>query len=153
MDIRVAMENHHGNVRRALEYACVTKGVVDGAKQPGFSAASWDPLRALVSVHDFVRVGNFKETMRWDEYVSFLTGWASAAEWDCSFKRITEAGGLVFLELEERSAFGEFSNSVNSLSVYEFTQEGAIRRIDVYLQMALPPSALPDAYEGVAISE
>ena len=43
---------------------------------------------------------------------------------------------MVFLELEERSRVGEFSNAVDSLSTYEFTDIGKIRHIDVYLQMA-----------------
>ena len=37
-------------------------------------------------------------------YVTFLTKWATSSRWECSFKRITEKQGVVFLELEERSA-------------------------------------------------
>jgi hypothetical protein len=112
-----------------------TKRLVDAAKLPGFSVDSWAPLAALVAIDAFERVGPFKEVMKWPAYVDFLTDWATSSEWECSFKRITETGGLVFLELEERSTIGDFSNSVNSLSVYEFDGSETIRHIDVYLQM------------------
>ena len=84
--------------------------------------------------------------MNWQEYVAFLTGWASSSEWDCSFKRVTESGNTVFLELEERSRIGDFSNSVNSASIYEFNDAGKITRIGVYLQMALPDPEMLASY-------
>ncbi|MDV3125865.1 hypothetical protein M1247_13130 [Mycobacterium sp. 21AC1] len=152
-NLREAIDNHRGNARRALEYAAITKSVVDSARQPGFSESSWNPLRELIAVDEFVRVGNFKEIMRWDEYVAFLTGWAANAEWECTFKRITESDGLVFLELEEHSVVGEFDSMVNSLSVYEFGDTGKITHIDVYLQMALPSADMLKSYDGVEISE
>ena len=68
------------------------------------------------------------------------------------FKRITEVDGMVFLELEEHSRVGDFSSIVNSLSVYEFTDDGRIRHIDLYLQMApLQPEKLK-SFEGVGRS-
>ena len=132
------MDQHDGNARRALNYAATTKSVVDRSKEPGFCRDSWNPLRDLVNTGEFLRVGNFKETMDWDDYVAFLTGWAASAEWDCTFQRVTEQDGRVFLQLEERSTVGEFNSVVNSMSVYEFDDDQKIRRIDVYLQMALP---------------
>ncbi|WP_179473570.1 hypothetical protein [Mycolicibacterium vinylchloridicum] len=134
-----------------LDYSALMKRLVDEAKQPGFTTESWSPLADLIDTANFVRVGNFKEVMNWAEYVSFLTNWATSSEWDSSFKRVTEVGNVVFLELEERSRIGEFSNSVNSLSVYEFDTAGKITRIDVYLQMALPDPDMLASYEGVEI--
>lgn len=134
-----------------LDYSALMKRLVDEAKQPGFTTESWSPLAELIDTANFVRVGNFKEVMNWAEYVSFLTNWATSSEWDSSFKRVTEVGNVVFLELEERSRIGEFSNSVNSLSVYEFDAVGKITRIDVYLQMALPDPDMLASYEGVEI--
>ncbi|WP_106400272.1 hypothetical protein [Actinocorallia populi] len=144
---------HTGLSRKVLEYGLTTKHLVDRAKNPGFSAADWAPLAELVAVEEFERVGNFKEVMNWAEYVEFLTGWATSAEWECSFKRITERPGLVFLELEERSEVGDYKSVVNSVSVYEFDEAGKIRHIDVYLQMALPENDMLKSYEGVRISE
>ncbi|NTY59383.1 hypothetical protein [Mycolicibacterium sphagni] len=137
--------------RTVLDYSELMKRLVDQAKQPGFTAQSWAPLAELIDTENFVRVGNFKEVMNWGEYVTFLTNWATSSEWDATFKRVTEAGDVVFLELEERSRIGEFSNSVNSVSVYEFGSTGKIVRIDVYLQMALPDPDMLASYEGVEI--
>lgn len=152
-DLRELVKQHDGHSRRVIEYALTTKVLVDNAKGSNSSAQDWDPLRELVAPDEFVRVGNFKETMDWDEYVAFLTNWASAAQWDCAFRRITETNGLVFLELEEFSAVGDYRSAVNSLSVYEFNDADKIRRIDVYLQMAMPAPQLLESYDGVSISD
>jgi hypothetical protein len=152
MPLQEIRDRHSGNARTVLQYAITTKELVDSAKASGFTAESWNPLRELIAVDEFVRVGNFKEVMDWDGYVAFLTNWAPNAEWDCTFKRVTEHDGVVFLELEERSSVGDFHSVVNSLSVYEFTSEGKVCRIDVYLQMELPSPELLKGYEGVEIS-
>ena len=151
-EIADVIDGHTGRSRTVLEYGLITKSLVDRAKEPGFTTANWAPLAELVATDEFVRVGNFKEVMNWTEYVDFLTGWASASQWEGLFKRVTEVGGLVFLELEERSSVGDFSNVVNSVSVYEFDESDKIRRIDVYLQMALPDNAMLGSYEDVRIS-
>jgi hypothetical protein len=129
---------HTGRSRTVLEYAATTGRLVGEAKQPGFTEAGWAPLAELVDTENFLRVGAFKEEMDWAGYVGFLTGWATTSEWECTFKRITEHGDLVFLELEERSTVGDFNSVVNSLSSYEFSDDGRIRRLDLYLQMAYP---------------
>lgn len=143
---------HMGRARTVLQYCAVTKQLVDEAKKPGFSVDSWGPLAELVAVGEFERVGAFKEVMKWPDYVEFLTGWATSSGWECSFKRITEADGCVFLELEERSEVGEYSSVVNSISVYEFTDDGRIRRIDLYLQMAPPQPEMLKSFAGVDLS-
>ncbi|GAA2725029.1 hypothetical protein [Actinocorallia aurantiaca] len=153
MELQEVIKEHTGLSRKALEYGLTTKRLVDGAKSPGFSTADWAPLAELVAVDEFERIGNFKEVMNWQEYVEFLTGWATSADWECSFKRVTEKPGLVFLELEERSRIGDYKSIVNSVSVYEFNEAGKIRHIDVYLQMALPGNDMLKSYEGVQISE
>lgn len=132
------LAQHTGRSRTVLEYAATTGRLVGEAKTPGFTDAGWAPLADLVDTENFHRVGAFKEEMDWAGYVAFLTGWATTSEWECTFKRITEHGDLVFLELEERSAVGDFRSVVNSLSVYAFSDDGRIRRLDLYLQMAYP---------------
>lgn len=151
-DIDDVIDDHTGRARTVLEYCRTTGELVQAAKRTGFTADSWSPLAELVDTEAFVRVGNFKEVMNWQEYVMFLTSWAASSDWECSFKRITEHDGVVFLELEERSRVGDFSNSVNSLTVYEFTDGGRIVRIDVYLQMALPDPDMLKSYDGVEIT-
>ncbi|WP_077087713.1 hypothetical protein [Mycobacterium rhizamassiliense] len=135
MNVADVIDSHAGRARTVLQYSLITKRLVDEAKKPGFSVDSWAPLAELLATDEFERVGAFKEVMTWSDYVNFLTNWAMSSEWECSFKRITESDGRVFLELEERSKVGDFSSVVNSLSVYEFTDEGKIRHIDIYLQM------------------
>jgi len=152
-DIEDVIGQYTGLPRTVLEYGLVVQKLVTAAKDPGFGVHSWAPLGELVAVDDFVRVGNFKEVMNWQEYTSFLTGWAASAEWDCSLRRISQTGEVVFLELEERSQVGTFESVVNSLSVYEFSTDNLIRRIDVYLQMELPSPELLAGYDGVEISQ
>jgi hypothetical protein len=120
-----------------LEYSRTMKRVVDRAKQPGFTEADWAPLAELVAVDDFERVGAFRELMDWRQYTGFLTQWASASEWESTFRRVHEWSNIVFLELEERSNIGGRVDVVNSLSVYEFNAAGKIRHLDIYLQREL----------------
>jgi hypothetical protein len=132
-----------------LDYSQITKHLVTAAKRPGFSIDSWSPLAELLDIKAFNRVGPFKDAMNWPDYVNFLTHWAQSSDWDCSFKRITEIGNMVFLELEERSKVGAHSSAVNSLSVYEFNGTGKIHHVDVYLQMELPSSDMLKSIESV----
>lgn len=148
-DVSDVIDNYSGRCRVVLEYSQLMGQLVEQAKQPGFSEASWAPLEEMIAVDEFSRIGNFKEQMNYAEYVAFLTGWAMSSDWECSFKRVTEHDGVVFLELEERSRFGDFSSVVNSISVYEFNAAGKIRHIDIYLQMELPPQEMLQNYEGV----
>jgi hypothetical protein len=119
-----------------MEYRDIMKRLVDQAKQPGFTVASWAPLAELIAVDEFERVGNFREVQNWQQYAAFLTDWARASEWDSTFRRIHESSGVVYLELEERSTIGDRKTVCNSVSVYEFNQAGKIRHLDIYLQYA-----------------
>jgi len=151
-DISAIIDGHTGRARTVLDYSQVIARLVGEAKEPGFSQERWAPLAAMIDTTRFVRVGNFKEVMNWEEYTAFLTSWAAGADWECSFKRITEQGNLVFLELEERSRVGDHCNAVNSISLYEFDEAGRIIHVDVYLQMPLPDLAMLQCYIDVAIS-
>ena len=135
LDVDTVVGDHTGHVPDGPRYTLEMKRIVDRAKQPGFDARSWEPLARFVATDTFDRVGPFKDTMNWPEYVAFLTGWAPRRHWECSFRRITEAGDLVFLELEERSEPDDPTAAANSLSVYEFDDGGKIHHLDVYLQM------------------
>ena len=143
------INNYNGLAHKVLNYSQLIKQKVDEAKQPGFSIESWEPLANLIDTKNFTRVGNFKEEMTWESYLQFLTGWAQTSEWDCSFKRVTEYGSTVFLELEERTIMGGVASTVNSFSVYEFNDQGKIYHVDVYLQMELPSPEMLKSYDGV----
>ena len=45
MSLQEIAERHRGNAATVLQYAITTKEIVDGAKAPGFSVQSWNPLR------------------------------------------------------------------------------------------------------------
>lgn len=151
-EIDAVIDQYSGKSRIALDYSQIIKSLVDGAHAGTDFSSYWEPLAALVAPEEFVRVGNFKEVMNLQEYTSFLSNWAPAAEWECSFKRISEIGNIVFLELEERTRAGGIGSTVNSLSVYEFSDENKIHHVDIYLQMPMPDLALLKGYEGVNIS-
>jgi hypothetical protein len=145
-DVAEVVGDYEGLARKVLDYSLIMKRLVDEAKKPGFTEASWAPLAELVAVDAFERVGNFLEVMDWPTYVAFLTRWAVSSGWECSFKRITEKDGVVFLELEERSDAGGHKSVVNSATVYEFDAAGKLRHLDVYLQMAMPDPEMLKAY-------
>ena len=145
-------QGYSGLARKALDYTLKMKRLVEEAKQPGFSVENWEALAGLVDTASFERIGNFKEVMTWQEYSEFLTRWAPSAEWDCTFRRVTEGDKLAILELEERTTAGPHSSTVNSVSVYEFDNAGKIVHIDIYLQMPLPDPAMLQSYEGIEIS-
>lgn len=151
-DLDDVIGDYTGLSRKVLDYSKVMKQLVDAAKQPGFAVESWAPLAAMVATDNFERVGNFKEVMRWDDYVQFLTGWAMHSQWECSFKRVTEGDNVVLLELEERSVAGGMSSVVNSVSVYEFDGAGKIAHLDIYLQMPMPDPEMLKSYEGIQIN-
>ncbi|WP_200844775.1 MULTISPECIES: hypothetical protein [unclassified Novosphingobium] len=144
--------NYTGLTRKALDYGETIKALIDASKNAGFDPVRWDELGAFLNIPTFERIGNFKEVMDWQTYRNFLVDWAPAADWECSFKRVTEIGNLVLLELEERTVMGGAKNEVNSLSVYEFDDLGKIRHLDIYLQMALPDPAMLASYADVNIA-
>ncbi|MDT3443300.1 MULTISPECIES: hypothetical protein [unclassified Pseudofrankia] len=152
-DVDEVVGDYTGLSRVVLDYTRLMKRLVDAGKRPGFDVDSWTPVAELVDVEGFERVGPFKEVMNWPDYAAFLTTWARTSDWECSFRRITEVGNVVLLELEERSRIGEHSSIVNSATVYDFDDDGKIAYLRVYLQMALPDPEMLKSYEGIKISE
>lgn len=152
-DLDEVIGDYTGLSRVVLEYTRLMKKLVDAGKEPGFSVDSWAPVAELVAVDSFERIGPFKETMNWLEYAGFLTQWAQTSAWECSFKRVTEVGNLVLLELEERSTVSGISSAVNSATIYDFDPDGRIYHLAVYLQMQLPDPETLRSYEGIRITE
>jgi hypothetical protein len=137
-DVEAVVDGYTGLSRTVLDYTLEMKRIVDRAKGPGFGPGSWDPLAGVVATGEFVRIGPFKDEMTWPGYVDFLTAWAPHSHWECSFRRITENGNVVFLELEERMAPGDSAGAANSLSAFDFDDAGRLRRLAVYLQLPTP---------------
>jgi hypothetical protein len=117
--------------RTVLDYQETMKRLVPTVR----ASADWDPLVQFVAVDEFVRVGTFLEVQNWPQYTEMLTQWASATDsFETTVKRISEFGGLVYFEIEERHFRGVNVNVVNSMTVFAFNDDGKIHHLDVYLQ-------------------
>ena len=73
------------------------------------------------------------QTLDWSGYIEVMSAWMlSPSLWDYTVLRIAELPNLVYVELQERvSATGQGDDytSANSLSVYEFNEDGKIVRL------------------------
>ena len=117
--------------RTVLDYVRTMERLVPTVEAP----EDWAPLTEFVAVDEFERVGTFLEVQSWSQYTEMLTQWASAiATFETTVQRISELPGLVYYEVEERHLVGDQVNVVNSLTVFEFDDDGKIRHLDVYLQ-------------------
>jgi hypothetical protein len=117
--------------RSVVRYNDLMKQVADKARKPGYSKTDWRLLAEVVSPNEFQRFGNFLEVQNWDQYVDMLDRWApSSKSFSTRFRRMTEQGNLVFLELEEVHDTGK----INSVSIYELNDAGKIIRLHIYLQ-------------------
>jgi hypothetical protein len=139
----LALAKVHGpNSRRVLEYSYVMKGILDDAKKPGFTDDQWAPLADLVDIAKFERVGNFLETVHWDDqYVPLLSQWAKATDWNFTIRRLTEGPNYAVQEMHEYAQYPDRYEEYNSVTVFEFDAAGKLVHLDVYLQMAMPPTA------------
>ncbi len=114
-----------------LDYVSTMERLVPTVEGP----EDWAPLTEFVAVDEFERVGTFLEVQSWSQYTEMLTQWASAiATFETTVQRISELPGLVYYAVEERHRVGDHVNVVNSLTVFEFDDDGKIRHLDVYLQ-------------------
>ena len=122
--------------KKVLQYCDVIERTVRAAKQPGFTAETgWAELEELLNLEKFERVGNDKARMGWPIYRDLLTKWATTTDFWSEFRRISEAGTCVFLELTEHNTpRGGAESVVNSLSLYEFDDAGKLAHLDIYLQ-------------------
>ncbi|HEY7106081.1 MAG TPA: hypothetical protein VH986_06745 [Acidimicrobiia bacterium] len=125
-----------GLSRIALEYASTYDRVVPLAARSDFDEDAWAPLEQLIAVDEFERVGLQKEVMDWPAYRTALTGFARSGQWEGTFRRVTEAPGLVILELIEKLTKDGVVNEINTVSVFEFDEAGKIRHLDIYQQVA-----------------
>lgn len=117
--------------RRVLDYEQTMRRLVPTVTGP----ADWAPLAEFVAVDGFERVGTFLEVQNWDQYTAMLSGWAAATDsFETTVRRINELAGFVYYEIEERHHRGDDVHVVNSMTVFEFDDDGRIRHLDVYLQ-------------------
>ncbi len=134
-------DDYSGLSRKVLQYSEAFARIVDKTKEPGFSDADWAPLETLINVDKFKRMGVFlgsqAEVIDWEKYKHYISEYGGATSWDGRLRRITEVPGLVILELEEHNTMGEVTHISNTVTIYEFDEEGKIVQLDVYV-MPLP---------------
>lgn len=94
----------------------------------------WEPLKEVIAVEEFERVGAYMEVMSWNEYIKFLTEWAGTTRFETTVHRITEVGRVVFQEIEERHYKGEDFIRKNVIAVYLFNEKNKIVHLDIYEQ-------------------
>jgi hypothetical protein len=145
----------HGQLSDKVLELCRTlqRLVAEAKKETRLSADYWDPLAAFIALDEFERVASDYESfvpveasdvggydaspfarrvLRWPEYVEVMSQWAlSPSLWAFTVQRVAELPRLVYLELEERSQNGPNGavDLANSLSVYEFNEEGKVHRL------------------------
>jgi hypothetical protein len=116
---------------RVLEFDRVMRELVPGVRTP----ADWEPLTRFIAVEGFERVGAFLEVQDWGEYTEMLTGWATSIDtFETSVRRVAEILNLVYYEIEERHHRAGKVGVVNTLTVFEFDDDGLVRHLDVFLQ-------------------
>jgi hypothetical protein len=126
--------------QKVLEFAGTIERTVPAAKDAAFTDAAWAPLAGLVATDEFERIGIWREVMNWEEYVAFLTQFASAKGFESTVRRITETSNVVFYEIEEHHLKDGKVNVVNSINIFEFNDQAKIRHLDVYIQGIVEPS-------------
>ena len=148
-DVSEIIGDYSGLSRKVLAFAVSMKRLSDACKKPEFENQTWDRIFSeIFDTENFRRVGHLKEEMDYPAYIKFQTKWAPQADWECSFKRITEQGNVVIMELEERATVAGYTDVVNTVSVYEFNESGKLRYLDIYLQQTPPdPETVPEPYK------
>ena len=91
-------------------------------------------MRPRVDRASFVRNGHERdETMDWASYRAMLEQWdGGSADYQKNLYRASEAGNVVYLDLDEFSTGKDGSkSSLRSISIYEFDEADRIVAVDV----------------------
>ena len=126
--------------KKVLEFTGLIERTVGTTGDATVTEAAWKPLDALVATEAFERIGIWREVMTWQDYVDFLSAFASAKGFESVARRITETSNMVFYEIEEHHFQDDNVNIVNSMNVFEFDDQGKICHLDVYIQGTVKPS-------------
>jgi hypothetical protein len=122
-----------GPLSKIVNAFCATQGEVmaAGVKSP----SDWERVAEFLDVARFKRVGAYLEELNWPQYRDFLTGWvAGGTRFEMTLFHITEAGGAVFQEIEERHYRGDEFIRKNVIAVYRFNDQNKIVHLDIYEQ-------------------
>lgn len=130
--------NEYGPLtKKVIAYQDTVKRLVHSAKTPEDWVA---PLGEFIAVDGFERIGPFLDVQNFTQYTEMVNGWAQGTQdFDTSVRRISELPNRVYFEVEERHQIGDMKLVVNSMSVFEFDEDGKVCHLDVFLQQ--PPPA------------
>lgn len=127
--------------QRVQQLVDVMRNNLVKAMKEGVQEADWAPLRDLIAVEEFERVGPFRDALDWQGYVQLLCQWLNHSEgWDPVMKLRVEADGVVFMQCEEMITNGDRVDPFYSLSIYRFNDQGKIKRLEVYMQQPQQPA-------------
>lgn len=99
------------------------------------SPADWEPMKEVVDTANFERVGAYLEKLDFKDYCEFLQGWAAGGtQFEFTEFHVTEAGGSLFQEIEERHTRGDQFIRKNVIAVYRFNADNKIVHLDIYEQ-------------------
>lgn len=122
--------------KRAIAYGDTLAGIVNGKTDQG-----WDGLLPMINTDRFKRRGNERDQeMDWPTYRAMLDQWKGGSGlYEKHLYRATEAGNVVYLDLDERSVTPEGEEStLRSISIYEFDDEDRIIGVDVCMGFHQP---------------
>jgi hypothetical protein len=123
-------------VRKALDWGDRMKAIVNGTTDD-----DWDVLVPMIDADQFVRRGNERDQeLRWPAYRELLVQWkAVGGVYDKTLFRATEAGDVVYLDLDERSERPDGTvNTLRSISIYAFDDQDRIVSVDVCMGFHQP---------------
>jgi hypothetical protein len=122
--------------KRAVAYGDTMKAIVNGTTDQ-----DWDALLPMIDAERFVRRGNERdEPMDWTAYRAMLEQWnVQDTNYDKHFHRATEAGDVVYLDLDEFSTLTNGTKtSLRSISIYGFDAQDRIVSVDVCMGFHQP---------------
>lgn len=126
-----------GLSRKVIEYSEAFSDLVKKAKLGALTAADWEPIERIVDVDAFERMGVFldpqAEVFGWATYRDYVSRYSAGTDWEGTLRHITETPGRVILELEERNIRNGVTHVSNTVTIYEFTEAGKLRHLDVYV--------------------
>jgi hypothetical protein len=130
------MDDYGILAKKVIEYQDTVRNLVPTVKSPD----DWAPLGEFLAIDEFERVGPFLDVQDWPQYAETVNGWAQGVQsFETTVRRVCELPQRVYFEVEERHLYGDDWLVVNSMNVFEFNEDGKVRRLDVYLQS--PPPA------------
>ncbi len=122
--------------KRAIAYGDTLAKIINRTSDEG-----WDALLPLVDTERFVRRGNERDEEKdWSAYRAMLDEWHGASRvYNKYLYRATEAGNVVYLDLDEHSVMPDGSeSSLRSISIYEFDDADRIIAVDVCMGFHQP---------------